>query len=258
MHSPTQRAIESILWTIAPGRCLLCDLASHRRLDLCRDCERELPGLGPACFHCALPLNPRGSGNGLLDASGNSLCGACFAHPPKFARAVCPWRFDREIAAWLGSIKHGRATAPARVLGELFAQHVLRARLDTPLPDALVPVPLSRRRQVLRGHNQAETLARRLAPKLGRPVFNALRRKRHTASQQGLSRAERLNNVAGAFVAAADVQDQHLALVDDVMTTGSTLRQACTVLLRAGAGSVEVWPMARAVTGSVTGRGGGL
>lgn len=252
--------IENLLWHLSPGHCLLCDLPSQRRRDLCLPCSEDLPWLRASCTRCALPLTrpvlASGSSHSssrrtpalpeLHDDSGRAVCGACFSKPPPFARAVCPFRFDAEIGAWLGSIKRSDATAPARVLGELFAEHVLTSRLDEPMPDALIPVPLSRRRQAIRGHNQAETLARRIAPALGLPVRRQLHRVRHTPTQQGLSRSARLRNLQGAFSAADSVRGAHLALIDDVMTTGSTLRQATRALLRAGATRVEVWPIARA------------
>src|SRR5262249_21777320 len=117
-----------------------------------------------------------------------------------------------------------------------------------PHPDALIPIPLHPQRLRERGYNQALELARPLAREFGidlRP--DALVRQRATQAQSELDAAQRRRNLRGAFAVAPGVEvPAHVALIDDVMTTGTTLREAARTLLHAGALRVDVWALARA------------
>ena len=130
----------------------------------------------------------------------------------------------------------------ARVLASLLASAIANAYAGQPLPDLIVPVPLSRRRLVRRGHNQAALLARWLdAP------FDpkACERVRDTPPQAGLSRTRRLHNLTDAFATDRRFDDLCVAVVDDVMTTGSTVAALSRTLLAAGAREVHAWVAAR-------------
>jgi ComF family protein len=143
-------------------------------------------------------------------------------------------------------LKFGRSLAAGRVLGELW----IDALRDAPpvLPHALVPVPLHADRLRERGYNQALELARPLAAALQIPLRDdLLARVRATSAQSNLDAAERRKNLRGAFRAAdTAAPPAHVAVVDDVMTTGATLRECARTLLRAGAERVDVWALARA------------
>ncbi|MGB1466783.1 MAG: ComF family protein [Alcanivorax nanhaiticus] len=119
----------------------------------------------------------------------------------------------------------------------------------TPLPwpdsDLICPLPVHWQRRWRRGFDQSERLAHLLSQIWQRPVLSALVRQRATPHQQGLTRRQRQRNLRKAFRCQANVQGRHLVLVDDVMTTGSTAREASRVLLDAGAASVRVWCLAR-------------
>lgn len=113
-------------------------------------------------------------------------------------------------------------------------------------PDLILPVPLHPRRQRRRGYNQSELLARPLSHALDIALdTSALRRTRHTVPQVGLGPEERHDNVRGAFSAAAGVRDRHVLLIDDVLTTGATMRSAAEALLVAGAATVSAYCLAR-------------
>jgi ComF family protein len=153
-----------------------------------------------------------------------------------------PW--DRLVGAFKFS---GRAEL-GRALSERLLQAVRRASFVR--PDLVVPVPLSARRLAHRGYNQAWELARPVALALGLPADPALlTRPLDTGQQSELDRAERLLNLRTAFMVdparRGALRGRRVALVDDVMTTGATVREATTTLLRAGAGSVQVWAFAR-------------
>lgn len=134
----------------------------------------------------------------------------------------------------------------ARVLGQLMAEQLMRSRREA-WPRWLIPVPLHRRRLWSRGYNQALELGRVLAAAIPglelRPTI--ARRPRATADQIGMSAAQRRRNVRDAFVIDADLDGCHVALIDDVMTTGATLDALARACRRAGAARIEAWCAAR-------------
>ena len=163
-------------------------------------------------------------------------------------RTVCavdyafPW--DRLVADFKF---HGRPEL-ARLMVELMAQHAPACASGD--IDMVVPVPLSATRLAERGYDQAWELARRLGRRLRRPARAGwLSRPADTARQTALGRSQRQANLDEAFEVpaahAASLRGQRIALVDDVMTTGATARQATLALLAAGAASVELWVFAR-------------
>lgn len=215
------------LW---PGRCVACAAATPDYSDLCRDCRDDLPWLGTACGHCALPLPQAG------------LCGVCQRRLPAFDCCRAVLRYAPPASYLINSFKHRGQLSCGRVLAQLWAERLARG----PAPiDALVPVPLHWRRRWHRGFNQAEELAQWLSKSQGIPCQNLLRRTRPTPSQQGLTAAERRHNLKGAFRLKGSVQGMHLALVDDVVTTGSTGATLAQLLKRHGAQRVELWCIAR-------------
>ena len=222
-------------WPRWPRPCLLC--GAWNRQGLCSACQsRFVASEPPHCPHCALP-----SASGLR-------CGACLRDPPPFSHCVAlagygfPW--DRLIARF----KFQDQPELAALLADLLDQAVARASL--PAVDAVLPVPLSPARLAERGYNQAWELARRLAARRGLPAeADLLRRLRDTPHQVGLTRAQRERNLRDAMwvdpAAAASISGRHLALVDDVLTTGATAIAATQALRAAGAASVQVWVLAR-------------
>lgn len=181
-----------------------------------------------------------------------AACGACLQQPPPFDNTCCvadygfPW--DRLVLAFKFEGRVELADALAQAL-QMALEQQLQAQ-GCALPGLVLPVPLSPQRLAERGYNQAWELARRVARRLGRPARpDVLLRPGDTAHQADLSRAARRSNLRRAFMVdprqRQAVAGQAVALVDDVMTTGATVREAAAVLLRAGAASVQVWVVAR-------------
>ena len=225
--------LQRLSFTLFPGVCLLCGCPSRRALDLCTPCAAGLPLLTTACERCALPLPAPG------------ICGQCLQQPPPFAAALVACHHHHPVAGMIHRLKYGGDLAQAAPLATLLAQR-LEGR-DTPPPEVLVPVPLHWRRLARRGFNQALELARPLGRLLDIPVATGLvQRQRATAFQVGLSRAERRRNLRRAFRVCTSTLPRHLALIDDVITTGSTLEALAGCLLDAGVDRVEVWAVARA------------
>ncbi|HLS81464.1 MAG TPA: ComF family protein [Steroidobacter sp.] len=224
------------LW---PAVCILCGQRSRRAVDLCARCEADLILNEPACARCALPL-PH------ADTS-NVLCSACLRRPPHFHAAYAPFRYAYPIDRLVQRAKYQRDAPSGRVLGELLAAR-LRRRPSETLPQLLIPTPLSARRFRERGFNQAFEIALPIHAAIGVPLRpDLVERRRHTAEQSGLGRAERRRNLRGAFALLAPPPATHVVLVDDVITTASTANELTKVLLRAGVRKVEVWAVARTV-----------
>jgi len=222
------------LRVLLPPRCLLCGAEGDGR-DLCGACTTDLGLNRPACQRCALPL-----------AVAAPLCAACINTVPPFTSAWAPFRYGHPLDLLEARFKFRADLAAGRVLADLLVE---RARLDPPpMPDAIVPVPLHRTRLRARGYNQALELARPLARAFGVPLrHDVLLRARATDAQSALDARARRRNVRGAFVLADGVPvPAHVALFDDVMTTGATLREAALTLRRAGVARVDVWVLARA------------
>lgn len=202
-------------------------------MDLCSGCAADLPRNESACVVCAEPL------------SGNSLtCGTCLHDPPPFHSSLVPFRYAYPLDHLVQGLKFRNELACGRVLGQLFAACLL-AR-DEPLPEAIIPVPLAPRRYRQRGYNQASELALSIRRATGVAVLsNAAVRRRETTQQAGLDRKARRRNVTGAFAIAKPLDVRHIAILDDVVTTGSTARELAAVLREAGAERIELWAIAR-------------
>jgi ComF family protein len=226
--------LRRIEFALMPAVCLLCGAAAVGR-DLCAGCTADLQPNRRCCARCAIPLE-----------SSAVLCGLCARRAPPQTSAWVPFIYGAPIDTLLTRLKFGGDLAAGRVLAELALER--RASVAAPLPDALVPVPLHASRLRERGYNQALELARAWSRALERPLLtDALLRVRATPAQTGLSALERRRNLRGALQANAALPlPQHVAIVDDVMTTGTTLRESARALRRAGCTTVEVWAVARA------------
>ncbi|WP_034917632.1 DNA utilization protein GntX [Erwinia sp. 9145] len=221
-----------------PTACWLCQMPlalSHH--GCCSLCLRSLPALPPCCPRCGLPsLHSR------------QACGRCLARPPAWSRliAVSDWR--PPVSDLVKKLKFHQATALSRTLARLLLLSWLAARRQHGLrnPDLLLSVPLHKMRAWRRGYNQLSDIARYLARWCGcRYAAGGLTRTRKTRIQRSLRASARRRNLRGAFRVEIAVKGQHIALVDDVVTTGSTVEEISGILLAAGAASVQVWCLCR-------------
>ncbi len=218
---------------VLPLRCLLCGAAGAAGIDLCADCAAELPRNRSCCRRCALPL-----------ATPAELCGQCQQRAPPWDAAWAPFRYGWPLDRLESRYKFGADLAAGRVLSTLWRREPCLVEL----PQLLLTVPLHRSRLRQRGYNQALELARPLARELVLPLrHDALRRVRQTAAQTDLDALGRRRNTRGAFALREGVTlPAHIAILDDVMTTGATLAECARVLRRAGVPRVDVWALARA------------
>jgi ComF family protein len=224
---------EFALARLYPPTCLLCRAAGAAGLDLCAGCAGDLPSIAIGCDRCGVPLPQPGT------------CGRCLQHPPPVARIITPFRYQPPLDALIKGFKFTGRLSSGRLLRELLLRALLHRPLD--LPDLIVPVPLHPRRLGERGFNQATELARGLGRGLAVPVDRRVcRRVRATAVQSQLPSDERRKNVRGAFEVVRPLAGPRVAIVDDVITTGSTVFELARALRKAGATDVQVWALARA------------
>ena len=229
-----------------PPGCIACRRSVETGTGLCAACWRAMRFIErPFCERLGLPFD-QDLGPGLLSPE-------AMANPPVYGRARAVARFeDGPARRLMHALKYGDRLDLARPLGAWMARAGAELLADA---DLIVPVPLHRARLWRRQFNQAALLARGVSDASGvawDPM--PLRRIKPTASQVGMTRPQRMANVQGAFQVApelaAAVAGRRMLLVDDVLTTGSTLNAAARALLRAGAQGVDVLVFARVVTES--------
>jgi len=219
----------------AGGRCVTC-LSSQARHGLCADCREDLPVNRWHCHACALPLP---------FAIPGMLCGECQALPPAFSRAVIPWRYQFPVDGMIARYKYHGQRKFVRPLLNDFTRHIEQAVLPENRPEVIIPVPMHWRRRWARGFNQSADIAESVGAALGIPVATGLaQRTRRVQAQRGLNRAGRLANLQGVFEVCGTVPER-VAIVDDVVTTGATVRVLARCLIQAGARDVQVWALAR-------------
>jgi ComF family protein len=214
-----------------PQACFLCGARVIGQM-LCAGCAADLPALsGGCCPQCALPT-PKGE-----------ICGACLNHPPAYDRTLAAFAYDFPLDVLVQQCKYAQVTA----LTEFFAEQMARRIGKTdPGIDYLLPMPLHPERLAQRGFNQAAEIARRLSPRLGIPWLpDACRRLRNTPSQAGLDLKTRQRNLRGAFACVIDLRGKRVALIDDVMTSGSSLDELARTARKAGATEIHAWVLAR-------------
>ncbi|MDP2834149.1 MAG: ComF family protein [Pseudomonadota bacterium] len=214
--------------------CVLCGARVRGRL-ICAACADDLPHL-PAqrCPQCALP------------SPGGLLCGACLKKPPRFEHCEAVYRYAFPLDVLIQQCKYAGAQELAELFAEALAQRLADLpRPDLPLPDLIVPMPLHPARLRERGFNQALEIARRLGDRLNLPCRHACQRVRDTPPQAGLDLKARKRNLRGAFVCDENLAGARIALLDDVMTSGSSLNELAQAARRAGAVEISAWVVAR-------------
>lgn len=230
--------LNKLLFRLFPPTCLLCGAPGDDGQDLCAGCRADLPVNARACQRCALPL-----GGAALS------CGQCQQQPPAFDRTIAPFLYQPPMDYLIKALKFQGRLPFARLLGGLLGQRI--AERSEPLPECLLPVPLHPSRLRERGFNQALEIARSAAGPLGLTVLpDSLRRIRATLPQTQLDGAARRHNVQGAFAVYRPITARHVAVLDDVVTTGSTTSELARLLRTAGVAEIEVWACARTPPGS--------
>jgi len=239
--------LHHLLDLIYPPRCLCCGDVGQKKmrqngsgdqnLDLCDPCERSLPWLVNACRQCALPLPD--------DVDGSLSCGRCLKKTPYFDDSISLFSFEGEVVRLIHLLKFHDRLAVSRLLGELLLRTVVQHTAE--IPDCILPVPLHKKRLRQRGFNQSIDLARPLAENWGVILdTHSIQRTRETQSQTGLDAKQRKRNIRGAFEVVSATNYKHVAIIDDVVTTTSTVNELARILKSNGVEKVSVYSIARA------------
>jgi ComF family protein len=232
--------IRGLVSLFYPPFCAVCKRAVEPDERLCPGCAEKAPRIRPPfCAKCSQPFS------GAI--TGSFTCANCANRVLHFEAAVSAYRSRGVVRELVHSFKYGRQIHLRHLLGHWLAETQADSRLAGRRFDLAVPVPLHPARQRERGFNQAELLAGALHRSCGLRVGNVLQRTRYTATQTLFDRSERMENLKGAFRLrrGGNVQDLRMLLVDDVLTTGSTLSECASVLHEAGALSVHAVTVAR-------------
>jgi competence protein ComFC len=236
IHNPL-RGLVSLLY---PSFCAACAGGVEPGENLCDCCAGKAPLIRPPfCAKCSQPFEG--------EITDTFTCENCENRVLHFDVAVCVYRSRGVVRKVMHDFKYGRQIHLRHVIGRWLVAALDDPRLAGRRFDFIVPVPLHPARKRERGFNQAELLARELQRQSGIQVASVLQRTRYTNTQTQFDRAERMENLRGAFRLRRDcnVQDLRMLLVDDVLTTGSTLSECAAVLKKAGALSVHAATAAR-------------
>ena len=237
------RKLERALSCRVESDCLLChesvSSTQTTSLLLCLDCHARLPFLSDHHRHCPICAMP-------IPQATTEACGACLQESPAFQRTVAAFHYEAPVKEFVTQLKFNARRHFAPLLAGELASAVRRRYTQAELPSALVPVPLHPNKIRARGFNQAQLLANSLSGALAIEVLGRqVERHRNTQAQTALNAKQRKKNLRGAFTASGSFPE-HLAVVDDVMTTGTTANELAGELLKQGARRVDVWCAARA------------
>ncbi len=222
---------------LLPPTCILCNNHGITGTDICELCLQQLPQNLPCCYRCATYLIPSNT---------DIICTQCAENPPIYQHTVAPFIYAGTIRHLILQLKSANHYAHARLLGSLLAQQLQQ---HPALPECIIPVPLHKNRYQERGFNQSIEIARTVAKQLKlRLDLKACVRRYDTPHQIGLSAKQRTHNIKEAFIVPNSLPYQHVAILDDVMTTGATTGEIAKILQQAGVRNIEVWVCAKTQT----------
>jgi ComF family protein len=223
-----------ILSSFYPSTCPVCNRKSdfYKLAPFCLDCWSKIKRYdGPSCKVCALPLSSEYA----------DICSGCLTNPPPYSRVISYGLYKDTFAEAINKYKFHSYKRLADNLVELLLE------LDLPKMDGIIPVPISKKTLWERGFNQSLLIAKKLSERLKIPLhIEKLVKTTHTLPQVGLTKKERLSNLKNAFSVKGNLDKLRLFLVDDVMTTGTTVTECSKELIKAGAKEIIVIVLARA------------
>jgi len=220
-----------------PYFCSLCGDKAQAHIAICEPCHKQLITINNCCTQCALPLP---------DSAENNICGQCLNKPPYFDHSFSLYNYETPVKQLISGLKFQKKLSLAHLFGTLLGEAIQHTnRCD--LPDCIAPVPLSSKRLKNRGYNQSIEIARPVSKLLSIPLaYNLFKRVRHSPPQSSLNLKSRQHNVRNAFTINEKKLPRHIAIIDDVMTTGATSNELARILKKEGVEKVEIWSVARA------------
>ena len=236
---------QKLLSNLFPSRCILCRqtvrvAAINPNIEVCLDCYQALPHNANCCMKCALPLP--------VDIGSQALCGRCIKKSPSYDYSCSVFRYEDDVINLIHQLKFDEKISYARSIGEILLASFNSVLLEKQgVPDCIIPVPLHDKRLRKRGYNQSIEIARVMAKKLEIPIaHDAVVKKHGTLAQSGLNANERQKNIKNVFSVINVETYRHVLIIDDVVTTGSTVNEVAKVLKKNGINRVGVLSIARA------------
>lgn len=232
--------IRSIYAWSLPRVCVCCGFNSDDLiLDLCIYCKKNLPWLSARCYNCGLSLNIQHEA---------IICIKCRDQPPAFNCLYALFEYAPPLTKLINQLKFSKKLYIGALLGYLLAETIMqRWYHKKSLPEIIIPVPLHEKRLRQRGYNQALEICSAATKILQIPIDTQLcQRVKHTEQQTRLDKTQRIYNLKNAFIVNISKTYKHVAIVDDVVTTGSTVRALSMALREAGVEIIDVWCVCRA------------
>lgn len=224
---------------LAPPTCLLCGLSDQVENNICGRCRHSLPYVRNACGQCGTPLEFK-----VIDPA--TRCGTCMRVPPPFDQTLSVLHYTEPVRHLVRTLKFHADVPSGILLGSLLADKLDSDRTPD-WPQLIIPVPLHFQRYRQRGFNQAAVIAAQVSKRLGIPVGHRIcDRTRATHPQSGLHAPDRRKNLKNAFRIHPVPDIRHVAIIDDVITTGATVRELSRILKASGIKRILVWSCARA------------
>lgn len=222
---------------ILAGRsCVFCGLKSIQ--SICDCCQDAIKPKTNNCYQC---------GKGITTNIPKQKCGDCLKQPKAYNRLISACHYDFPVNRAISQFKFNRQLHLGKALSDLLADTILMAYAsnDEPLPELILPIPLHQKRLAERSFNQSQLTAKQVAQKLQIPIANnLLRRIKNTPHQIGLKAIERRKNLKNAFDLKQELP-KHIALIDDVVTTGTTITEASKLCLKHGVEKIDIWCLAK-------------
>ena len=216
-----------------------CQCKKISNLCLCDECLMYLPTIEHPCETCGKPMPSC--------FNTHPLCASCLLSPPIYQRVIAPYHYRSIIKQWILELKFHHSIIRAKHLAQVFQIHLDFFYNGINRPSLIIPIPLHRKRLRQRGYNQTSLIAKALSHVLSIPSSNDhLARRYYSMPQTSLSIEQRRCNVRDCFVATPNSLPRHVALLDDVMTSGHTLNAASQALKQCGVETIDCWVIARA------------
>jgi len=221
---------------LLPPTCILCEKSGVNSQDICLPCFNDLQKNIHCCYRCAEIFE--------TPNTTPQLCGSCISTPPSFDETYAPFIHQGIIRYLIASLKFNRQYKNARLLGYLLANYLEKT---AERPELIIPIPLHKQRYKERGFNQSIEIAKTVSKTLNIPLdIKSCIRQRNTPHQIDLPAKQRHQNIKNAFLVNHPIKANHIAILDDVITTGSTANELAKMLKKAGVARVDVWGCARA------------
>lgn len=203
---------------------------------ICQFCHQHLPFSNDTCISCGLPLTSKQ----LVP------CGECLKNSPPYNRTLSAFHYEAPISDFITQLKYSAQLQLLPLLCDYLINKILQSYNDSRLPNKILAVPLHPTKQVQRGFNQSQLIALQIAKALGIDIINkGIHRIKQTQAQPGLDSIERKKNMKNAFLIDCKLPE-HIAIVDDVVTTGMTVSELAKQARLRGAKQIDVWCIARA------------